>query len=137
MLYFCVLPLVLNLDGAHKHTNELRKAVQEIFNAKFCEYFYAAYNVLFKYNYAASKIMSHNIGHGLDVGNKIKIIEYFVLIGAATGLPKVLYKNVLDGEFEVVGLPDGIPYKKPSAYGRLNLEAILAATENIRFLSEL
>ena len=50
---------MLNLDGAHEHTTELRKAVQEIFNAKFFEYFYTAYNMLFKYNYAAS-IRSHS-----------------------------------------------------------------------------
>lgn len=39
----------------------------------------------------------------------------------------------LKGGFTVSGLPDGIPFKKPSSYGKDQVDAIMKFQDNIKF----
>lgn len=61
----------------------------------------------------------------------IFIIVYFYL-GEASGKPfaRVPY---LRGGFEVTGLPDGIPFKKPTAYGTKTIQELMKNAEKIQF----
>lgn len=57
--------------------------------------------------------------------------KLWLFLGDACGKPcKVPY---LKGGFEVHGLPEGIPFKKPYSYGRIQLKQIMQHANNIHF----
>ena len=55
-----------------------------------------------------------------------------LFVGEASGKPlaRVPY---LHGGFEVTGLPEGVPFKKPTAYGSNTIQAIMKNAEKIKF----
>ena len=59
-------------------------------------------------------------------------VKHLFLTGEACGKPslRVPYKK---GGFEVLGLPSGLNFKRPSAYGSKQIKEIMKSANNITF----
>ena len=110
-----------------------------------CVFHYSSFTTLQKLHKETSnlRIVALNEGHlnACLSGYCIHLVyvqyTFFmcVLLGEAGGKGGVPYQSITDGKVLMIvsGLPDDLTFKKPSRYGRHQLERILEASEMLTF----